>query len=74
MLMWFFFGTLQASGYMEWMESLGVESVLVSDEEISEGGGVKDASIVDRDEVSHALVLARFLGQSLGGAPVIGFQ
>ncbi len=27
MLMWFFFGTLQASGYMEWMESLGVESV-----------------------------------------------
>ncbi|MEO5716609.1 MAG: type II CAAX endopeptidase family protein [Luteolibacter sp.] len=26
-LMWLFFGTLQASGYMKWMESLGVESV-----------------------------------------------
>jgi len=26
-LMWLFFGTLQATGYMKWMESLGVESV-----------------------------------------------
>ena len=26
-LMWIFFGTLQAAGYMKWMESFGVESV-----------------------------------------------
>jgi len=26
-VMWLFFGTLQATGYMKWMESLGVESV-----------------------------------------------
>ncbi len=27
LMMWLFFGTLQATGYMKWMESFGVESV-----------------------------------------------